>query len=148
MSSWMSMLKAVAVAAADPKLGPDADAVTVTDDDAAAIRGMIRAQLAAFRQRDAEAAWAVCSAGLRDSLEDGKVLIALVEQKYAPLARRNVLTFGELALTPDGLSQPLTLTDEGGRIHHALYVVEREDAGWRVHGCVLLPGELPLDAAA
>lgn len=148
MSSWMSMLKAVAVAAADPQLGPDADAVTVSEDDAAAIRGMIRAQLAAFRQRDAEAAWAVCSTGLRENLEQARVLLALVEQRYAPLARRNALTFGDLALTPEGLSQPVVLTDDVGRVHHALYAIEREDGAWRVSGCTLLPAALPHDAAA
>lgn len=148
MSTWLSMLKAVAVASADPRLGADGVTTTVTEEDAAAIRTLVRGQLAAFRSGDVDKAWAACSPGLQETLEHGRVLLALVEQKYTPLSERAVVTFGELDLTPDGLAQAIVMTDDEGEQHHVLYLVEPGESGWKVNGCVMLPCELPLAEAA
>ena len=66
--SWNAMLLALAVAAADPDLD-GTGVLEITDADAEAIRMVIRAQLAAFRARNADRAYALASPDLQEAFD-------------------------------------------------------------------------------
>lgn len=137
--SWRSMLMAMAVAEADPSLGDDGTATEITPADADAIRSVIRTQMAAFRAGDAERAWALSSAGIRQAFQTADRLLRVVREKYGPLATPKQVFFGEISITPDGLGQVMEVIGQDGRTHHALYIVEQDDGGvWKVNGCLLI----------
>jgi hypothetical protein len=136
--SWNAMLTALAVVSSDPRLGKDGSFVEITEGDAAQIRAMIRAQLAAFRTGNAEQAFALSSPDIRATFEQPQKLLAVVHANYAPLADPHQVFFGELVITPDGLGQVLELVDGSGCSHHALYLVDRDARGcWLAHGCMI-----------
>lgn len=146
--SWTSMLKALAVVSADPRLGAAGDRVVLTPDDASAIRGVVRDTLAAFRARDAGRAFAACTPALQASLGDGRRLLDVVARTYPALGEPASVVFGGVQLTPDGLGQEVTLTGEDGENHHAVVLVDDHEGSWKVVGCVVLGGLAPVAAAA
>ena len=98
--SWRSMLMAMAVVEADPSLGDDGVATEITLDDAESIRGVIRAQLAAFRAGNSERAWALSSEGIRLTFQSADRLMKVVRDKYGPLAAPKQVFFGDISITP------------------------------------------------
>ena len=146
--SWRSMLMAMAVVEADPSLGDDGVATEITPEDAEAIRSVIRTQMAAFRAGNAERAWALSSAGIRQAFQSADRLLKVVREKYGPLASPKQVFFGEISITPDGLGQVMQVIGQDGRTHHALYMVEQDEDGvWKVNGCLLIaPREAALAA--
>lgn len=146
--SWRSMLLAMAVVEADPSLGDDGVTTEITEEDAAAIRLLVRAQLAAFRAGDAARAWSLASDAIHETFETADRLLAAVRERFTPLALPKQVFFGDLSLMPDGLGQALQVIDTDGDTHHLLFlVVQDETAEWRVNGCLLVaPREAALAA--
>lgn len=136
---WSWVLLATAVASAQRDEG--ADVVEITEQDAAAIREVVRAQLQAFRAKDGRRAWELSSSSIQATFPDGDAVMALIGERYPAFLQPKQVSFGEFVSVPEGIGLRVTLSFPGRRHGvEALFLVVREpERGWRVHGAVLLP---------
>ena len=137
--SWKSMMMAAAVAKANPDLGDAEDIAEVTEEDAVAIRMLIRKQLVAFSTSDVMGAWSLCSQPIRETFRTPERMFEVIRSRYPALAAPREVAFGGFRITPEGLAQTFQVVDDQGVAHHGLYLVRREEGAWRVNGAMLLP---------
>lgn len=148
--TWNAMLMAMSVVAANPRLAAGKeDAEELSSVDLDEIRSVIGRQIAAFRSRDGQAAWGLCSEEIRQTFETPEALLRTVRERYAPLLTADVLRFGEIMITPVGLGVVCEVVDGEGAVAHAVYIVCRQEDGfWAVNGCILIGGEVDVSALA
>jgi hypothetical protein len=111
-----------------------------TPDDVNAIRGLILAQLDAFAADDAELAFSFASQLIRAHFGTAAVFLDMVREYYADVYRSRRVRFGSLRERSSDRSalQVVFLLDDGGNVVNvATYDLCREQAGWRIRGCVL-----------
>lgn len=110
------------------------------DDDAAAFRSVIGAQVEAFRRDDWPAAFGYASPGIRAQVGTAEAFRGMVLGAYQAVARPRVFDF-EAATTIDGRPvQPVFVVGPDGIARRALYFMQRQpDGSWRIDGCTLLP---------
>ena len=123
-----------AAAAADDSTAPG-------DADRRAIRGVIAAQLDAFRRDDAEAAFALAAPGIQVKFGNAATFLALVRAAYRPVYRPAEVSFRGLDLSGRTPVQEVLVVDSDGAVHLAFYPMRRVDGAWRIAGCVLVPWE-------
>ena len=108
----------------------------------ASIRGVITAQIAAFRRNDAQAAFGFATPNIQSMFGTAENFIAMVETGYPPVWRPRDLQFGALENRDGQLVQKVELIGPDGAPALALYTMERgADGVWRIDGCALLPSE-------
>lgn len=121
--------------------GASAADVAIGEPDASAIRAVIEAQLAAFEQDDAPAAFAFASPGIRRSFETPEVFIGMVRQVYPVVYRPRTVRFLPPRLVDDQPIQLVEMSDRDGVVWMAIYRLQRQtDGTWLIDGCALLPG--------
>lgn len=106
------------------------------------IRAVIRQQLAAFQQDDAQQAFAFASPAIQAQFRTPEIFMQMVRTAYYAVYRPRSLVFENLIWVDDNLSQPVLLMDSAGEVIRALYFMEEQpDHGWRINGCFLMPLE-------
>ncbi|MBE9028894.1 DUF4864 domain-containing protein [filamentous cyanobacterium LEGE 11480] len=111
-----------------------------TEVDRTAIRSVVEAQLQAFQQDDAEAAFEFASPGIQELFRTPTNFLQMVRQSYQPVYRPRSVMFEELTLLQDLPTQPVLLLSPDGDPVRALYLMENRTTGsWRITGCYLLP---------
>lgn len=147
---WNAMLMAMSVAASNPPLSVGReDAEELTSEDLVAIRSVVRRQLMALKHDDPQGAWDACSPEIQDTFHTAAELSRTLRRNYPALLDTWHVTFGEVHITPVGLGMLLDLLDGEGERHHAVYIVARQaDGGWRVHGCVMIEGDVEVPGIA
>lgn len=123
-----------AAAAADDSAAPG-------EADRRAIRGVIAAQLDAFRRDDAEAAFALAAPGIQVKFGNAATFLAMVRAAYRPVYRPAEVSFRALDLSGRTPVQEVLVVDSDGAAHLAFYPMRRADGAWRIAGCVLVPWE-------
>ena len=101
------------------------------------VRAVVEAQLAALRAGDFEAAYDFASAGIRRQF-DARLFAAMIRRGYPALLRPGQSDLG--IVRDDGADQAqilVTVTDRQGRSTVYRYLLEKEEAGWRISGVVL-----------
>jgi ketosteroid isomerase-like protein len=115
------------------------------ESDRSAVRGVIEAQIEAFRRDDAGAAYAFAAPGIRQLFPTEERFMTMVREHYKPVYRPRHLAFGDLKQVADGgLEQRVEIQDAEGVDWVALYTLGKEaDGSWRITGCVLIkaPGQ-------
>ncbi len=108
-------------------------------DDAAAARGVIRAQEQAFARDDAFAAYSFAAPALRNIFPAAEIFMAMVRHAYAPVYRHKSFEFGVTTHLADGrIEQRVHIIDEDGVAWEALYSLEIEpDGSFKITACVL-----------
>ncbi len=134
--SWNDTLLAMAIVTHEA--GHD-DVTEITEADEAEIHVLIRRQLRAFADGDADAAYALSSSAIRQTFGSADALLAMIRKHYPALGDPRQASFGTWAITPDGLGQIVRLDGRDGATDKALYLVVREGGKWRVNGALLLP---------
>ena len=134
-------LMGVGVRAADLAIG---------EPDASAIRAVIEAQLAAFEQDDAPAAFAFASPGIRRSFETPEGFVGMVRQLYPVVYRPRTVRFLPPRLVDDQPIQVVEMSDRDGAVWMAIYRLQQQtDGTWLIDGCALMPGrDIATDAGA
>jgi hypothetical protein len=113
-----------------------------TEVDAVAIRSVVEAQLQAFQQDDAEAAFEFASPGIQELFRTASNFMQMVRQSYQAIYRPRSVLFEALTLVQDLPTQPVLLLSPEGDPVRALYLMENRTTGmWRITGCYLLPVE-------
>lgn len=108
--------------------------------DAAAIRGVIEAQLAAFQRDDGAAAFSFAAPAIQQQFGTPERFMQMVRTGYAPVYRPRQVFFQELLVHGERWVQPLLITAQDDSVLIAIYDMERQpDGTWRIGGVVLLP---------
>ena len=117
-------------------------AEAIDDDDRAAMRRVIRAQMDAFLADDAELAFSYASPSIRERYGDARVFMQSVAAAYRPVYRPQAVVFQEVVDLGGQPAQRVLVQGPGGETVLAVYPMERQDDGsWRIAGCYLLRSE-------
>ncbi len=118
---------------------PDAAAVDqLTTEDRPAIELVIREQLMAFRNDDAEAAFAQAAPSIRSKFQSPAAFVAAVRSRYAAVYRPRCVEFGRLTMTTAGPVQSVFLIGPDSLSSLASFLMERQpDGTWKIAGCCL-----------
>ena len=119
--------------------GP-AQAVSLSERDAKAVRAVVEAQLQALAANDAVRAFSFASAAIRSQFGDAATFITMVRQGYPVLIRPAATAFFQPEVMDGAVIQVVQLRDATGRIWLATYQLQRQaDQRWRISGCAVAP---------
>lgn len=111
----------------------------LTDADAHAIRGVVEAQLAAFRADDADLAFSYASPSIREKFGVAGHFLAMVRGAYPVVYRPESVGFLLAQAIDDEVIQRVRLTDRSGTAWLAIYRMQRQrDRSWRIDGCIVV----------
>lgn len=136
---WLR-LAAVAVAGLLWSMAADARAATrLPASDRVAIERTIRQQIAAFGREDADRAFAYATTDVQRRFGSSDRFLEAVRERYEPVSRAVGVQFVRLSRVDGEWVQALEITDDGGRVWHALFTMRRQaDRRWRIGGCRLV----------
>jgi hypothetical protein len=110
-------------------------------DDASDTRAVISAQMQAFRQGNADAAYSFAAPGIRAIFPTPEGFLAMVMNGYAPVYQANDVTYGPIGTEGSGLRQEVFITDREGRSWIASYTLERQpDGSLKITSCAIRRG--------
>jgi hypothetical protein len=111
-------------------------------DDAAAAewQAAITGQVEAFRSGDAPGALSFAGAEFKQSFQDPNVFMqAIASWGYLPIMSSRSHSFGPYKmLTPDEVMQDVKFVGSDQLLYEAIYQLDREAEGWKVHGVQLV----------
>lgn len=115
----------------------------------AAIQAVIRQQLEAFQQEDAETAFSFASPDIQDQFGSADRFAAMVRSSYAPVYNAATAEFLELTVIRGTPAQQVRLVGADGNSILALYLMEQQqDDSWRISACLLQPSRQPAGIGA
>jgi hypothetical protein len=113
-------------------------AVFPTPDDINAIRGLILAQIEAFRADDAERAFSFASPMIQQVFGTPAIFLDMVRTHYHVVYRPRQVRFGELRRDGEFHAiQRAEFLDGEGQRRTAQYELNLTPNGWRINGCLL-----------
>ena len=110
------------------------------DPSPTAWQAVIAGQIQAFRNHDAPGALSFAAASFHQTFTDPKqFFITIIASGYSPIMESRSQTFGAYKLlSADSVLQDVKLLGNDQSIYEAIYQLDREAAGWRVHGVQLV----------
>jgi len=115
-----------------------APAPAQTDEEAAAFRGVISAQVDAFRQDAWDRAFSFASPSIRSMFGDVDRFRSMVLGGYEAVARPQVFEFEDATTMQGRPTQPVFVIGPDGVAKRAYYFMERQpDGSWKIDGVVL-----------
>jgi len=113
-----------------------------TEADWKAMRGVIQAQIDAFREDKDELAFSYAAPGIREQFKTAENFMRMVKTGYPAVYRPASVAFVDAAVE-DGIPvQAVQFTDGAGAVWIGIYTMQRQpDESWKVSGCVLVPGK-------
>ncbi len=140
MKALVSVIS-LAISLFAPKAMAAPDSVVLqqlTTEDRPAIELVIREQLMAFRNDDADAAFACAAPRIRSKFTSPAAFIATVRTRYAPVYCPRCVEFGDLIMTDAGPLQTVFLVGPDSLSILATFLMERQLNGeWKIAGCCL-----------
>jgi Domain of unknown function (DUF4864) len=140
MKALVSVISlAISLLAPKAMAAPDVAAVDqLAANDRPAIEFVIREQLMAFRNDDAEAAFAHAAPSVRSKFTSPAAFLAAVRARNAAVYRPRCVEFGELTMTAAGPVQSVFLIGPDSLSILASFLMERQpDGEWKIAGCCL-----------
>ncbi len=104
-----------------------------------AIRGVIGAQVEAFRADDFATAFTYASPAIKEIFRTPERFGAMVRQGYPMVHRPREVRFLELRTVGGNLWQRVMMTDAQGRVHLLDYMMIETPDGWQINAVQLLP---------
>ena len=102
---------------------------------------MITKQLDAFGAGDGATAEGFASPGIKDKFPSPDSFMGMVKNAYGALIHPRSTHFDDLAQTPLGTVQKMTIVAEDGQVWTAVYTMTMIDGQWRISGCYILKSE-------
>ncbi|MFY0664717.1 MAG: DUF4864 domain-containing protein [Natronospirillum sp.] len=100
---------------------------------------VIRAQLQAFSDDNAEHAFSYAADGIREQFGDAERFARMVRAQYPALYKPRHLAFVEpVVISTDQMFQEVSLVDGQGRGWRAVYSLIAVDGSWRIDGVAIL----------
>lgn len=129
-------LVGIALVAASMQL--KARAAPLGDVEAQQVRAVIAAQLKAFNEDDAEAAFATATPSVREAVGNSDRFLALVRGNYPMVYRPAGFGFLPPEKEEGQVLQIVTIRDGEGKTWLALFSLEQQpDMTWRIGGCIV-----------
>ena len=109
-----------------------------TADEAAAFRGVISAQVDAFRADAWDKAFSYASPDIRTMFGTAERFRSMVTGDYEAVARPRVFEFEDATILDGRPTQPVFVIGPDGVARRAFYFMERQpDGSWKIDGVVL-----------
>jgi hypothetical protein len=129
-------LVGMALAAASMQMKARAD--TLTGPDVQLVQAVVSAQLKAFSNEDAEAAFAAAKPEVRKSIGDPSRFLDLVRGNYPMVYHPAGFAFLAPQVEHDQVLQAVALRDADDKTWIALFTLERQpDHSWRIGACIV-----------
>ncbi len=107
----------------------------VPPQDQTAIQAVIQAQIAAFKNDDAMAAYSFAAPSIKQMFPSAEVFIEMVKTGYEPIYRPLKLEFGKASRAGAGVLQVVKIIGLDGKKILAYYLMERQgDGSWKIAG--------------
>lgn len=134
----MRIFTFVGMALAAVSMQMKARAATLEGPEAQQVQAVVRAQLKAFSDEDAEAALETATPEVRKSVGDGARFLALVRGNYPMVHRPAGFAFLAPQVEKDRVLQAVALRDQDDKTWIALFTLERQpDNSWRIGACIV-----------
>lgn len=128
---------------AQQAVGHTFEPVALTEGDQAEIRSVVRQQMFAIDENNAEMAFAFASPGVQETFETSDRFLFMVRRGYSALYKPRHVEFLDLTVVNGEMVQPVRLVAQDGGVEVALYQMQRQDdKQWRINGCDLAKSEL------
>ena len=134
---------APAASATSPANGVAAQGADSANDAAMRneLQSVITQQLEALRRDDGAAAEAFAAPGIQEQFGQPERFLGMVKEHYAALINPKSTSFGEIASSPNGPLQQVTVVAADGTVWTAVYSFERVSGSWRISGVGLMKNE-------
>ena len=110
----------------------------VPDRTAQAMQTIISAQIDAFRNDDADAAYAYASPAIKMRFPTASRFVSMVQEGYPAVYSPQSFTFLETAMTPRGPAQRVEFVGMDGQVWGGIYTfLEGDDGGLTISGVFL-----------
>lgn len=107
-------------------------------EDIAEIRNTIIAQIAAFREDDAEKAFSFAAPEIRKIFRTPEMFLYMVRKSYQSVYRPQKYEFRTTRNIDGKVVQPVTIVGPAGVTETALYIMEiQPDGTWRIGACIM-----------
>lgn len=93
------------------------------------MQAVITAQIDAFVNEDADAAYAFAAAPIKMRFPSANLFVSMVERGYPAVYSPQSFSFAAAALTPNGPAQQVEFVGEDGQVWRGLYTFVEADAG-------------------
>lgn len=135
---YMRFFNLVGIALVVASMQVKARAEVMSAPEAQQVRAVILAQLKAFADDDAEAAFETATPEVRKSIGEAGLFLAMVRGKYPMVYRPAGFGFLPPELEKNQVMQIVTLRDADDKTWLALFQLERQpDRSWRISGCIV-----------
>jgi hypothetical protein len=129
-------LVGMALAAASMQMKARAD--TLSTPEVQQVQAVVRAQLKAFSEEDADGALAVATPEVRKSVGDATRFLALVRGNYPMVYHPAGFAFLQPQADKDQVLQAVALRDADDKTWIALFTLQRQpDNSWRIGACIV-----------
>lgn len=102
-----------------------------------AVQAVISAQLDAFVRDDAARAESFAAPEIRRRYPEPRSFLDMVRRNYAVLLHPKSTQFDEIAASPHGPVQRMTVVDQDGLVWRVIYALAPAEGSWRIIGCVV-----------
>lgn len=106
-----------------------------------AIQDVITHQLDAFAHDDPKGAEAFAAPAIRSRFPEPDQFFDMVKKNYGALVHPKSTQFGEIAPSPHGPLQKMTIVAADGSVWTAIYSFQQVEGNWRISGCGLEKAE-------
>jgi hypothetical protein len=135
---FMRIFTLVGMALAAASLQMKARADTLSGPEAQQVQAVVVAQLKAFSNEDAEAAFAAATPQVRKSVGDPGRFLALVRGNYPMVYHPAGYAFLPPEMDQDQVVQVVAIRDGDDKTWLAMFSLERQpDHSWRIGGCIV-----------
>lgn len=111
----------------------------ITTADAIAIHAAVQAQLDAFANDDAPAAFALATLEKRMLIGSPDIFMRLIRELYQPIYRSRTRIFAPPEVIDGMAVQLVRVSDSQHRVWVAIFVMQEESGnGWKIDDCQLL----------
>lgn len=125
-----------------PVIADGGDDLGLTTADRESIKGIISAQLKAFKRDDGVEAFSYASPTIHKIFRSIDNFMAMVKSSYYPVYRSEVVNFGEVVDVGGEPVQRVHIVGENGRSMVAAYVVQRQPNGeWKINGVYMFKSD-------
>lgn len=137
-TSFIRFLMLIAVAFAASTMQLQAHAAPMAQEEAEKIRGVIVAQLEAFKDDDADTAFETATPAVREAIGNSNRFLAMVRGAYPMVYRPSSVSFHKPELESGTVLQLVEITDGEAKSWLALFALEQQpDMSWRISGCIV-----------
>ncbi|MCA1407855.1 DUF4864 domain-containing protein [Ensifer sp. IC3342] len=112
----------------------------LADEPVDTVQSIIRAQIKAFLEDDADTAYSFASPAIRTKFPDKIIFFDMVKRRYQHLYRPGNFAFGRSKVVGEEVFQEVLISGSDGKDWTAIYdLVHQPDGSYKINGVMMLP---------